>query len=235
MVPCVSRNFSLSLALSHLCRTLKSHCFSTKNGESIVGHSTIEDILFDAKSAFYILNPEQNLAKTEDHFTKVFKDKYTPWTGIASRFPTNVECIFPRQQAFSYLGHGNGSQFLMHAYKQGERAQLISLLFGCSSAKGKWSGRLEPFYSIFFQLVMGCPTVLGYLWNVTDGDSDRFTTRLFQDWLCENKTNISDEPLPVQSMQASRACKMRNLIGKAAVVYGLPVSASRTSLFPSSI
>ena len=61
--------------------------------------------------------------------------------------------------------------------------------------------------------------MLGTLWDVTDGDIDRFTTVLLESWLSAG----SGAPLLDHVGPARQATDHRHLTGAAVVVYGLPV------------
>lgn len=55
----------------------------------------------------------------------------------------------------SYLGHGNGSRFLLQPFNQGMCARAVTLVLGCSSGKPRWEGRYEPYSSLFNHLIAG--------------------------------------------------------------------------------
>lgn len=60
---------------------------------------------------------------------------------------------------------------------------------------------------------------MGNLWDITDGEIDRFTRALIELWL-------SAEPgtkLYSAMQQAREACRLRYLTGSAPVMYGLPM------------
>lgn len=63
------------------------------------------------------------------------------------------------------------------------------------------------------------PLVLGNLWDVTDGDIDRYTQALLQGWL----RGGSGAPFLSYVAQARQAPRLKYLIGAAPVAYGLPV------------
>ena len=59
------------------------------------------------------------------------------------------------------------------------------------------------------------------LWDVTDGDIDRFTAALLD-------RMRSNQPIPVAVAAARQACLLKFLVGAAPVVYGIPVPFSGT-------
>ena len=58
--------------------------------------------------------------------------------------------------------------------------------------------------------------VVANLWDVTDGDIDRFTSHLLD-------SLGSSVPVPTLVNRARQACTLKFLVGAAPVVYGLPV------------
>ena len=61
--------------------------------------------------------------------------------------------------------------------------------------------------------------MIANLWDVTDRDIDKFLEHLLKTWLAsEDGTSLS-----AIVQESRKACKMKNLVGCAPVVYGLPV------------
>jgi separase len=86
---------------------------------------------------------------------------------------------------------------------------------GCSSAELKEQGEYEPVGTVLSYLIAGSPCVLGNLWNVTDGDSAKFTKALLEQWL--QGKSITD-----CMIVAREKCKLKFLNGAATVCYGIP-------------
>lgn len=61
--------------------------------------------------------------------------------------------------------------------------------------------------------------MVGNLWDVTDGDLDRYAQALLRGWLGGG----AGTPLLPQLARARLAPRLRALIGAAPVAYGLPV------------
>lgn len=60
------------------------------------------------------------------------------------------------------------------------------------------------------------------LWDVTDGDADRLSNSLLQQWVLD----AGAAPALEAALSAARAeCRMQLLVGAAAVVYGLPAES----------
>ena len=76
------------------------------------------------------------------------------------------------------------------------------------------------------------PSLVGCLWDVTDGEIDRFCKALLESILEHNKKgkptqrshHQSSKSLPAHVNSSRTACKLHWLVGAAPVVYGLPVT-----------
>ena len=112
-------------------------------------------------SAFFVLNPEGDLKKTEQRFQGYFqsqgetalkgksksKAKKGPsgdgiewkcaWSGIAGRKPTKeeYEVALQQNQLFVYMGHSAGEQFLSMEQLHKLRVKSAVILMGCSSGR----------------------------------------------------------------------------------------------------
>ena len=99
-------------------------------------------------------------------------------------------------------------------------ARAVALLFGCSSGRLRARGVFGCNGTALAYLVAGCPAVLGCLWDVTDGDCDRFSRATLDAWLSGGVS------LP-RAVHASRTeCRLPHLVGAAPIVYGLPLHAT---------
>ena len=68
------------------------------------------------------------------------------------------------------------------------------------------------------------PSLVAVLWDVTDGDIDKLSKSLLEQWLEEDKEaeELSNVPLSLALAEARSVCKLEGLNGYAAVVYGNP-------------
>lgn len=163
-------------------------------------------------NGFYVLNPSRDLPRTETIFAPTFS-KFK-WQGICGKVPEEreFEKALSDHELYIYCGHGGGQQFFGPEKIQKIQVKATSLLLGCSS------GIVSSFY-----LLSGAPAVLANLWDVTDADLDRFAQSLFEEWLVKDG---SDGALVTAMNKARKACKLRYLIGGAAVCFGLPVKVA---------
>jgi len=63
---------------------------------------------------------------------------------------------------------------------------------------------------------------VGCLWDVTDGDCDKFSAAALDAWI------TGGESVADAVRQARKKCVMQTLVGAAPVVYGLPHLTCRT-------
>ncbi|WKY07447.1 hypothetical protein Q1695_007139 [Nippostrongylus brasiliensis] len=133
------------------------------------------------------------------------------------------------------MGHGSGSRYFGRRVISENTVNAVSILMGCGSV------RLAPFgwgmdgkSVVFDYTVAQCPSVVGCLWTVTDGEIDRYFMALAD--LCfssdANRTLTGAEGgggrlrVLVEAMHRARSkCKLPHLTGAAVVSYGVPVVA----------
>eukprot|EP01062_Namystynia_karyoxenos_P037992 TRINITY_DN27623_c0_g1_i1.p1 TRINITY_DN27623_c0_g1~~TRINITY_DN27623_c0_g1_i1.p1 ORF type:complete len:1549 (+),score=441.43 TRINITY_DN27623_c0_g1_i1:84-4730(+) len=122
------------------------------------------------------------------------------------------------------------------------RERAVCFLTGCSSSR---MVALGTSVSVDVQgithsyLLAGCPAVLANLWDITDGEIDRFTTRTLSHLVggpdgpqLEPPEHIvpalDDHWTLSDAVSASRkACTLKYLVGAAPVVHGLPMRVDR--------
>ncbi|XP_053868201.1 separin isoform X1 [Malaclemys terrapin pileata] len=172
-------------------------------------------------SAFYVLNPHDNLPGTEERFRAWFESE-PGWMGVTGEVPSQeqMQLALTQRDLYVYAGHGAGARFLDGPSILKLDCRAVALLFGCSSAALAVRGNLEGTGIILKYIMAGCPLVLGNLWDVTDRDIDRYMEALLQSWLKAG----SGAPLLQHVAQSRQAPKLKYLIGAAPIAYGLPVS-----------
>lgn len=134
----------------------------------------------------FIINPSDNLPKMEKRL-KLFLNYWLPaWKGIYRRTPAAEEfsSALVDHNLLMYNGHGSGIQYLTGEQIERLRVQSTVLLFGCSSVKLFPVGGRFPPYGVSNQYLTACsPCVLGMLWEVTDGDTDKMTASFISNWI----------------------------------------------------
>ena len=72
------------------------------------------------------------------------------------------------------------------------------------------------------------PSLVAVLWDVTDGDIDKLSKALLEQWL-EGEGDSGGRGVSLALAAARSVCKLEGLNGFAAVVYGDPRTAVATS------
>ncbi|XP_061181389.1 uncharacterized protein LOC133189955 [Saccostrea echinata] len=177
----------------------------------------------DKQSVFYVLNPDSNLASTQETFQDWFS-KQKSWEGIINRKPTEAEYTqaLQNKNLFLYCGHGTGGVYLGGSDLASLDCRAATILMGCSSGRLKATGHLEASGFMLNYFMAGCPCMVANLWDVTDKDIDRFLACLLSSWLSDEASTDPRSLLEVIP-KARVACRLPHLIGAAPVVYGFPV------------
>lgn len=158
---------------------------------------------------------------------------------------------FHVEHLFVY-GCGTGQQYIPRREIQRLENCAATLLMGCSSGSLKLNGCYVPQGTPISYLLAGSPVIVANLWDVTDGDIDRFSKSMLDSWLkarsspcvacaqCNKKvpkkklaTNISCDHRPkVGSFmsEARKTCKLSFLVGAAPVCYGVPTGIWKKEL-----
>ena len=87
---------------------------------------------------------------------------------------------------------------------------------GCSSGAIRPQGGLAPSGMALSYLHARCPALVANLWDVTDGEIDRFCASLLES--CNGGGGLL-----AAVAKARSACRLRFLTGAAAVCYGVPL------------
>jgi len=166
--------------------------------------------------AYYLLNPSGDLARTQATFETRFAR--APWQGVAGRppAPEALYAALEQKDLFVYCGHGDGSKYVSAEVLQRLPRCAVAMLMGCSSGSLRRLGGLAPSGMPLGYLHAHSPAVVANLWDVTDGEIDRFSEALVE--MCE-----AGGSLLTAVARARRACRLRYLTGAAAVCYGTPI------------
>mmetsp|Transcript_1696 Transcript_1696/g.2503 ORF Transcript_1696/g.2503 Transcript_1696/m.2503 type:complete len:1592 (-) Transcript_1696:820-5595(-) len=201
----------------------------------------------DVKKARFVLDPESNLGKTTERIMP-FIDSLNSrgndwnWSGVVGKHPSTKfvkESITKRDSLFLYCGHGGGKgsfsqkdiESLVQHSDTSMPCKATIILMGCSSGKLMSVNRkklevceeavihFEPEGIALSYLIAGSPCVVGNLWDVTDGDIDRYSLALINSFIDKTPTSIARSVAEARS-----SCKMKYIVGLAPVCYGLPVT-----------
>lgn len=161
------------------------------------------------RSFFYLLDPENNLPKTQDRMVEFLKSSGIT-NGVTGRPLSDFECKeADRCGILLYFGHGNGLKYLKIS---GEGK--IMLLFGCSSAKLLCIENYKRNGAILKHLRKNS-TVVGCLWEVTDKDIDNFSIKIIEGLVngCSSLGELVS--------RYRNEFRLRYLNGASVVVYGV--------------
>jgi len=136
---------------------------------------------------------------------------------------------------FLYCGHGSG-QFLFPDYVlQKVFCRAIPVLMGCGSAQYKYHGPRTLSSSVVNSyFVAACPSVVGFLWEITDVECDRVTVELISRWSpasadlptmsgFDSKTTRPEEHCLATASRLARKAATQFLTAAGVVNYGIPV------------
>lgn len=201
-----------------------------------------------------ILNPAGDLKATQAKFEPPLQE-LSSWTMITQREPTEDEMKLCLEscEIFLYFGHGSGSQYIRARTLRKLERCAVAVLMGCSSGALAEAGEFEPYGTPQNYMQAGCPAVLANLWDVTDGDIDRFSYKVLQKWGVFDNARGQLPTSPVKRCRKPKAhhnaesvksvdidrvsldeavaqgrneCRLRYLNGAAPVIYGVPVYIS---------
>ncbi|CAG8439582.1 1339_t:CDS:10 [Ambispora leptoticha] len=233
----VSRLPSLSFLRDRILMTQNRNQFRNK----IIAKSKVwTDYTIDHRNAFYVLNPSQDFPNTQKQFQEFF-ERFETWDGVIGRAPMDYECKngLKNHELYLYFDHGGGEQYIRSYQVRQLDYCAVTLLMGCSSGHLKPAGEFDPSGIALSYIMAGCPALVANLWDVTDGDLDRLSKSLFNNWfICpsqkvpHSQVNEPGSSTAVQTKQsvslvdavslARENCRLKYLNGAATVVYGIP-------------
>lgn len=198
--------------------------------------------------AFYLLNPSQDLAKSQQRFEGYLKSK-TRWRGIVGRAPAANDFVdaLETQPLVLYFGHSGAEQFARASRLRALPKCAVTMLWGCSSALLRDQGDFDRTGTPHNYMLAGAPAMVGQLFDATDKELDSISESvLIKLGLKEEAseelkaalkttkgrsvtapTTISTPDTSISLAQAvaeSRdSCRLPYLSGAAPVVWGVPV------------
>ncbi|KAI7832057.1 peptidase family C50-domain-containing protein [Kickxella alabastrina] len=199
-----------------------------RRGASPLMTSAPPGVFVDGNRAFYVLNPEGDLLRTQSNFES-FLQAQSGWQGVVGRRPLGHECEqgLSSGDIFLYFGHGGAENYISRNQIRKLGRCAVALLFGCSSGLLKLAGEYDAMGTATDYMIGGCPALVGNLWDVGDKDIDRFAASMLQSWGLDQPANLNERLASPVSLaeavcEARRVCRMAFLTGAAPVVYGIP-------------
>ena len=184
--------------------------------------------VYNALNTYYIVNPGNDIPRTQQIFESKFNNEKT-WSGLIATKPTHqlMNKILSESDIYIYCGHGSGSKYYSTDLISRTSINSIVILMGCSSGllKSNIYDEYEANGVALSYLAAGATCVIANLWDVTDKDIDKFSDHMLQSIAYTNDQNINKKNNIVQAMNEARnSCKLRYLNGAATVCYGIPVN-----------
>uniref|UniRef100_A0A158PC93 separase n=1 Tax=Angiostrongylus cantonensis TaxID=6313 RepID=A0A158PC93_ANGCA len=181
------------------------------------------------QKAFYVLDPDNNLGETQKRITN-YVSKFG-WQGIVGKIPSTAETTV-YVLAFTALRSATWVMAVVHDISADGSLARAQLMHVRLTTLG-WG--MDGKSSVYDYTVAQCPSVVGCLWTVTDGEIDRYFMALVD--LCfsadANRTLTGTDDgdsrlrLLVEAMKKAKSkCKLPYLTGAAVISYGIPVVAS---------
>lgn len=179
----------------------------------------------NSDKVFYVINPAGDLKKTESHFQELLRS-HPSWVGFSGSTDAQAAASkYSGEEVFLYCGHGSGERYFPPARVCRKREAPVALLMGCSSLRPSnfGIGEQESNGTAINFLVHGSKAVVGNLWDVTDGEIDRLTTSILNEWICEDRGDGKQRVSLAEALAESRPkCVLPYLVGAACVVIGVP-------------
>ena len=168
----------------------------------------------------YILNPGNDLPRTQSTFTPLLPslgltNGLTATQPSASAFLASLA-----SDLFLYIGHGSGDQYIQpHHIASSAQPRGVCLLMGCSSARGRGeSVEYEGCEGMVQALLQaGAKCVVGNLWDVTDGECDRFAVRLLEQMTSKHETTNHNEQVESKQQRQQEVKPVKKGRGKRVV------------------
>ncbi|KAJ7598753.1 cysteine peptidase C50 [Mycena floridula] len=192
----------------------------------------IDRAVVNPRKGYFILNPSGDLGRTEGRFKDwAMGMEEVGWKGVVGQAPSEqqMEDALVKNDLVMYFGHGGGEQYIRsHRIRHLRRCAAL-MLWGCSSGTMHDMGDFDRIGTPLHYMVAGCPTLVANLWDVTDGDIDKFSQSVLDKLRLtpENARNWTPEVQGQTSLVAAVAesrdsCKLKYLTGAAPIVYGIP-------------
>ena len=131
-----------------------------------------------------------------------------------ARYCPDVQRIARDSELPQKRGEGAGEVYIPGRSLRKLDKCAAAFLMGCSSGKLSGRGDYEPCGIPLSYLMAGCPTAVANLWDVTDGDIDRFSRSVLEKWLEGVSTSISREAAAESQAQGRRDGVMAKLAAR---------------------
>lgn len=170
-----SQEFTRVCSFANLKRLFERHCGSMENGY----------VLCPTANCQAIVNPDGTLSMMEERMKNFFNYWLPSWKLTCNQKPSKDEFneMLSQTDALVYCGHGSGLSICAdNVYNL--KTKAIVFLFGCGSVALSSSGLNSELKGAHIYYHIGwSPAVIGFLWTVTDFNTDYTSTKMLSAWI----------------------------------------------------
>ncbi|CRK94179.1 CLUMA_CG007695, isoform A [Clunio marinus] len=169
------QEFTRVCSFANLKRLFERHSENMENGY----------IVCPTLNCQSIINPDGSLVAMENRMKSFFNYWLPKWKFTFNQKPSKEEFYEKLSQSdiLVYCGHGSGLQLLSMDSVYNLKTKAVVFLFGCGSVGLTSSGLVSELTGAHSYYHIGnCPVVVGFLWTVTDFQTDYCTTKILSGW-----------------------------------------------------
>lgn len=170
-----NQEFTRVCSFANLKKLYERHCGDIENGY----------LRMSADKCNAIINPDGSLATMEGRLKSFFSYWLPTWNVKCNQKPTKEEFqdILSKADVFVYAGHGSGLQLVTKDNIYNLKSKAIVFLFGCGSVSLTSIGlNSELRGAHVYYHIGGTPACIGFLWTVTDFQTDLCSTKILSSW-----------------------------------------------------
>ena len=149
-----------------------------------------------------IVNPDGTLKTMEERMKNFFNYWLPSWKVSSNQKPSKEEFheILSQTDVLVYSGHGSGLQVLCYDNIYNLQTKAIVFLFGCGSVSLTSTGLNSELKGahVYYHIGMS-PVVVGFLWTVTDFNTDYCSTKILSAWCKSNQSDAHWQCIDKQS------------------------------------
>jgi separase len=132
-----------------------------------------------------IINPDGSLPAMEDRMKNFLTYWLPTWNTRYNQQPSKEEFqdVLSKADVLVYSGHGSGLQMISSDNIYNLKSKAVVFLFGCSSVALTSIGlNSELKGAHVYYHIGGSPACIGFLWTVTDFQTDLCSTKILSSW-----------------------------------------------------
>ncbi|XP_054084974.1 uncharacterized protein LOC105220867 [Zeugodacus cucurbitae] len=140
-----------------------------------------------------LLNPDNNLPKTETRMRSFFEYWLPHWRRKVGQKPTQDELLkdFFKRSCYVYAGHGSGLQYINGKHIARQEMNCVVFLFGCDSSRLHSNGLYSELVgSHLYYHAAKCPTLVGTVMPGLDANMDGVATEILSRWIAPKSDNV---------------------------------------------